>query len=323
MKIIAILVVRDEEDIIELTLTRFSEQFDSVYVYDTGSADTTYEIVQSIAKTKTNIVLVGNSNIFFSDAIRGTIWEITRKHLSDGDWFARVDADEIYHIAPKDFISSFTQPWETIVYCQYYDFQPTADELPFLSILPDLKAEERLRHYRVSPFQGEGRLFKYRSSMCWVPGENGPRDPGIIAANKIPVRHYPARSKQQLMKRVILRQIMFAENPGAWGKPKNHHWQLNFNEFLGQTNDPNLHFWKPDTIFPLANRKDHLPPTKRGWRAMLEVAFVKMLFIRLKDKLRALKQYPAWNPTLMNQQILQTIKSEYSNISQSVSENDN
>jgi hypothetical protein len=315
MKIIAICVLRDEEDIVDFTLSTFSRQFDEVHVFDTGSVDSTWERVLALAKKHQNIYPFEKRSLLFSDALRGVLWERIRNNLQDGDWFARVDADEVYHVAPKEFIGSLVETFAGQVFCHYYDFQPIPKELPSKTLVPDFSVETRLRHYRVSPGQGEPRFFKYRSSMIWSPGEFGPRDAGLIARRKIPVRHYPARSEEQLKKRAVLRWIMRKENASAWGSPAWHHWELSAEDFLGKLGDPGLLYLKPGEEIKAVERTDHIPNSQTKLNEWWQCFVHGSGLIRLKDHLRRWRRQPSWEPSLLPQAVADRVKTEYVQIS--------
>ena len=58
---------------------------------------------------------------------------------------------------------------------------------------------------------------------------------------------------------MALRQIMFSENPSAWGMPADHHWKLSWNQFLGRPDDQNLICWAVgEELLKSLNRSNHL-----------------------------------------------------------------
>ncbi len=89
------LPVRDEADIIAPCLENLLSWADAIYVYDTGSIDGTWEIIQNVASRDRRIHLLGHEDVYFNDTlVRGWMFEQARKNMRDGDWFLRVDADE-------------------------------------------------------------------------------------------------------------------------------------------------------------------------------------------------------------------------------------
>jgi hypothetical protein len=62
----ALLVVRDEVDIVEESLSHLSTWADAVYVFDTGSVDGTWESVQSVAEKNAKIHPIARKPVYFS-----------------------------------------------------------------------------------------------------------------------------------------------------------------------------------------------------------------------------------------------------------------
>jgi glycosyltransferase involved in cell wall biosynthesis len=130
MKFHALLPVRDEADIIAQCLQHLLTWADSVYIFDTGSVDNTWEIVQDFASRDKRVVPIRKEPVYYSETkLRGYMFHVARKQMRDGDWFLRVDADEFHHVLPPEFVKTYLQPHETIVYHQYYDFQLTESEV--------------------------------------------------------------------------------------------------------------------------------------------------------------------------------------------------
>src|SRR5579863_7006603 len=95
-----LLAVRDEADIIGQCLDHLLTWADAVYVFDTGSLDETWEIVQQFAAGDKRVVPLKKEVVFFSEKrVRGWIFEQARRQMREGDWFIRADADEFHHIA--------------------------------------------------------------------------------------------------------------------------------------------------------------------------------------------------------------------------------
>ncbi len=103
----ALLPVRDEADIIGQSLRHMLTWADAIYVFDTGSVDETWEIVQDFARKDRRVKPLRRDVVYFSDTVvRGWIFHQARKNMRNGDWFLRVDADEFYHIPPPEFVKT-------------------------------------------------------------------------------------------------------------------------------------------------------------------------------------------------------------------------
>ena len=103
MSIFSICCVRDENDIVAEALDAALSWSDKIFVFDNGSVDGTWETVQGIARKTSKIEIVGHDNRIFTDELRGEIFESHRSVASPGDWWCRLDSDEIYIDDPAQF----------------------------------------------------------------------------------------------------------------------------------------------------------------------------------------------------------------------------
>lgn len=274
MRFHCMLPVRDEADIIGQCLDHLLTWADAVYVYDTGSTDGTWDVVQEKAGRDERIHLLGREAVYFNDTlVRGWMFEQARKNMREGDWFLRVDADEFHHVPPPVFVKTRLRAHETIVYHQYYDFALRESEVtawtPGERRLP---VAERRRWYRPSVY-AEPRLCRYRESMRWPPHISFPFNAGFLAVERLPIRHYPHRDPQQLQARCELRAKMMADttNRSNWEQPENHHWsEQEWRKFVLPDNTPGLLYWEPGTPFPEIRQSNHLAsPFKRAMQRVL------------------------------------------------------
>lgn len=269
MRFHALLPVRDEADIIQQCLEQLLTWADGVYVFDTGSVDATWDIVQAIARQDKRIVPVAQDGVYFSETrLRGYLFHWARERMEHGDWFLRVDADEFHHIPPPDFVKTHVRPHETIVYHQYYDFQLTQAEVTAWEQTEnplqerDRPIEERRRYFKPSHYS-EPRLCRYRRTMQWPITCSFPINAGFLARERLPIRHYPHRDPVQLHRRCLLRAIMMADvtNRQNWAQPEQHHWSVgDWRQFIVSSDDPDLQYWEPGTQLPTYSLTNHLRP---------------------------------------------------------------
>ena len=104
MKIFSICCIRDESDIIRETLESALEWSDKIFVFDNGSVDGTWDVINDIARVRREIVLIGHDDRVFTEELRGEIFEDNRGIASPDDWWCRLDADEIYIDSPALFL---------------------------------------------------------------------------------------------------------------------------------------------------------------------------------------------------------------------------
>jgi glycosyltransferase involved in cell wall biosynthesis len=265
----ALLPVRDEADIISQCLQHALRWADAIYVFDTGSVDDTWEIVQEFASRDKRVVPMEKEPVFFSETrLRGYMFHVARRKMRDGDWFLRVDADEFHHIAPPEFVKNCMRKHETVAYHQYYDFRLLHLDVDAWNAGEETSKdrqrliEDRRRHYTVSEYS-EPRLCRYRSTMQWSPTVSFPFNAGYVACERLPIRHYPYRDPAQLERRCRLRAMMMAdeENRANWSRAELHHWaEREWKRFITPDDLPDLKYWKPGTELPLVRQTNHLKP---------------------------------------------------------------
>jgi glycosyltransferase involved in cell wall biosynthesis len=265
----ALLPVRDEADIIGQCLDHALRWADEVYVFDTGSVDNAWEIVQEFASRDKRVVPMRKEPVFFSEArLRGYMFHVARQNMRNGDWFLRIDADEFHHITPPQFVKDCMRKHETVAYHQYYDFCLLQSELDQWNrgeeTLKDRQRpiEDRRRHYTVSHYT-EPRLCRYRSTMQWPATVSFPFNAGYVARERLPIRHYPHRDPVQLQRRCKVRVIMMNDekNRANWSRPELHQWtERNWEKFITPDDLPGLKFWKSATELPLVPWTNHLKP---------------------------------------------------------------
>ena len=267
MRFIALLPVRDEADIIGPCLAHLLEWADAAYVFDTGSVDDTWEIVQSFAAKDRRVHPMRKDPVYFSETrLRSWMFQQARQEMRDGDWFLRVDADEFHHIPPPEFVKTRMRKQETIAYHQYYNFclleSEVADWDAGRETFEDRNRpiHERRRWYLPSVYS-EPRLCRYRGTMQWPPTVSFPFNAGFLARERLPIRHYPHRDPPQLERRCRLRAVMMAdqENRSNWTQPELHHWsQSEWRKFVTPNSQPELKHWHPDTDLREVHLTNHL-----------------------------------------------------------------
>ena len=291
MKFHALLPVRDEADIIEQCLDHLLTWADAVYVFDTGSVDDTWAIVQEVASSDARVTPMRKDAVYFSDVrLRGYMFNRARRHMEHGDWFLRVDADEFHHIPPPVFVEEHMRSHETIAYHQYYDFELTQQEVEAWErgeeTLADRQRpiEQRRRHFTISKYS-EPRLCRYRETMKWPLGCSFPINAGYVARKRLPIRHYPHRDPVQLDRRCRLRAIMMDRESAQqeWSNLEEHHWtESDWRSFVASATDPEVHYWEPGTELPDPRYANHLAP----WYKRIVQRIVHAAFLPVLDRMR-------------------------------------
>ncbi len=291
MRFHCLLPVRDEADIIGQCLSHLLTWADAIYVFDTGSIDQTWEIVQSFAAKDRRVVPLKKDPVYFSETrLRGWLFHQARQKMRTGDWFLRVDADEFHHISPAEFVQTRMQRHETIAYHHYYNFRLTQSEVKAWEAgresLADRQrpVEERRRWFTPSIYS-EPRLCRYRDTMQWPPTVSFPFNAGFLARERLPIRHYPHRDPPQLERRSRLRAMMLAdaENRTNWTRPELHHWtQREWRNLVTPDDLPGLKWWTPGTDLPAPHHTSHLPALPRRLAQRFAHAFCLPLLDRFR-----------------------------------------
>ncbi len=292
MKFHCLLPVRDEADIISQCLEKQLEWADHIYVYDTGSVDETWEIVQATAARDRRVIPLKRDPVYFSETrLRGWLFHQARQKMRNGDWFLRVDADEFHHIPPPEFVRTRLKKHETIVYHQYYNFvlrEPDVrDWEEGRETLADRSRpiEERRQWYETSVY-AEPRLCRYRDTMAWPPFVSFPYNAGYVARERLPIRHYPHRDPVQLERRCRLRAMMMAdaENRSNWSKPELHHWsEREWRRFITPVDAEGLCYWAPGSALPEVRQLNHLAAKPVRIVQRLAHAFLLPILDRTRD----------------------------------------
>jgi len=214
--------------------------------------------------------------------VRGWLFHQARQEMRTGDWFLRVDADEFHHIHPPEFVKTRLRPYETVVRHQYYNFCLTASEAKAWEegreTVTDRQRpiEERRRWYTPWDYS-EPRLCRYRESMRWPSAISFPFNAGYIARERLPIRHYPHRDPEQLVRRCRLRAVMLQDPaiaPGSFA-----HWRAEgWEQFVTPDELPGLQRWEPGAELREVRLTNHLsPPHKRAVQRLVHAAALPLL----------------------------------------------
>lgn len=248
----ALMLVRDEADVIDQCVDHLLGWAEGVYVLDTGSTDGTWEIINERALRERRIVAPTRTDELFQTGLRARLLETYRDRFRRGDWIARVDADEFYHTDPREFIRDRVRPHEGGVAMWQYLFVVTRGEARDWRRGRETLADRarpiefRRRHYLAHPFP-EKRLFRFRPSLRWCVDHPDPGNHGPMARERIQVRHYRFRDPPQIRARLRLRHAVAAEAARVGS-----HWA---SERLGACliadDHPDLRFWEPGAALPV------------------------------------------------------------------------
>jgi len=200
MKIYAVSVVKNEADIIRENLLHAAKWADKIVVFDNGSTDGTWEIINEI---KSNVIIPWKTEDKpFRDELRKEVFDYFRDELNDGDWVCvRLDADEFYMDNPREFLSKLPKMVQQ-VFGINMEYQFTEDNLKDND---ETFRFDKFKYLKIPTC--EQRFVKYRKKLHWLPHGSIPSHPGITSKKFIKFEHYQFRSKSQIQKRLSTRQL--------------------------------------------------------------------------------------------------------------------
>lgn len=208
MKIYALCLVKNEDDVVRESLLAATKWADKIFVYDNGSNDKTWDIVNELAKTNDHIVPWRQDTKHYKNNLFGDIFNGIREVAKDGDWFCyQFPADEFYIDNPKEFLAKVPKNYH-VVKCQSFNYQLTHEDLEEFEFKEgDVFDMSKIKYYR-GDTTTEKRFFKYRKGMEWPAGLGHPKHIGIIYPKKIRLKHFQYRSPHQIQLRLDTRRTL-------------------------------------------------------------------------------------------------------------------
>ncbi len=239
MKIHSICLVKNESDIITQTLRSAINWSDFIYVYDNGSTDGTWEKVIKLAKDHEQIIPYKQDSQPFADSLRSEPFNHYRTNSSEGDWWCKLDADEIYIDDPKLFLCKIPKRYDEI-WSASFEYYFTDKDLVLYNQDPllygdEIPVEEKCRYY-INDWS-ELRFFRDKKSLIWersLVRNEAPNPSGLSAVypKRIRLKHFQYRSPQQIQKRLDSR--IEAMQHGVFLHEKRIDWKGN----IGNVDNP-------------------------------------------------------------------------------------
>jgi hypothetical protein len=200
-------LVKNEGDIIAQSLTAAATWADSIYVYDNGSVDGTWEIVQSLAATHPQIIPYKREAKPYTQALRKDLFEVYRERGGDGDWWCMLDADEFFIDDPRSFLAAIPEPFDEVWSASFEYYFTDLDAERYAqdpsAYADDVPVEQKCRYYLNN--WSEPRFFRDSSRLKWFEG-GWPDRLGPAARRRSRLKHLQYRSPQQIQKRIESRR---------------------------------------------------------------------------------------------------------------------
>jgi glycosyltransferase involved in cell wall biosynthesis len=215
MKIHCLCIVKDEEDILGEVVQDASNWAENIFIADNGSEDGTLDVIRALKIRFPHVTFLDTLDEPFTNEIRGKMFNMV-KHVSQlGDWWCRLDADEIYIDNPRRFLGELPG-YVDVVINSAFNFYFTEKDLEKYDEDPEyflsLPVIERLRYYHNN--WSEYRFVKHTTSFDWPPSDRWPRNLYCRSRKRIRVRNYPYRSPGQIIKRLNVRRKAIDETHG-------------------------------------------------------------------------------------------------------------
>lgn len=220
MKIYAISVIKNEADVIAYNLEKASEWSEKIFVYDNGSTDETWDIVNDYAKNNAKIIPWKQDGKPFSEGLRGEVYNQFKRIAKKGDWWCcRLDADEFYIDNPLDFLTQVPKRYHYVCknsidyWLTFEDLEEGEFEFFFQDNI------HRIKYYNPTTWS-EPRFFRHRDRLKWNNKNGYPTNMGIVYPKKIMTKHYQYRSPSQIQKRLDTRRAARHQGFIGWNHAK-------------------------------------------------------------------------------------------------------
>jgi glycosyltransferase involved in cell wall biosynthesis len=227
--IFAMCLVKNEADIISQCLRAAATWCDRVIVYDNGSEDDTWSIVRELSKHLSCVIPFRRDHQPFSDSLRSEMFEAYRALSTEGDWWCRLDADEIYIDNPRLFLAqvpaSYNLVWSASFQYYFTEVDAARYQADPHAFEDHVNIEQRCRYYRND--WSEPRFFRYRKILKY-----GDRDWPVPLehpyAKRIRLKHYQYRSPRQITQRLLTRRTAMAS--GLFRHEMIPNWRYRINQ---------------------------------------------------------------------------------------------
>lgn len=262
MKIYGICLIKNEADIIEYCLHETSKWADKIIVYDNGSSDGSWEIVNRLSITNQKIIPWKQDSKPYHDGLRGEAFNAFKHELVKGDWWAIVDADEFFMKNPSEFLKkvpSYYHLIKTISY-EYLVTNEDVEEYLLVNHFPEDLAF--LKYYKPQAYS-ENRFMRHRKGLKWNPNERmkWPQYSGVVFPTHLPLKHYQYRSPEQIQKRLTVRKQATQDGYAYFRRDLKTDWKEIIkprNEVLLESNEMTYKTFKDVNVIPKYKQIIHI-----------------------------------------------------------------
>ncbi|MCF2950418.1 glycosyltransferase family 2 protein [Paraglaciecola aquimarina] len=258
MKLNAICIIKNEADIILETLENALNFCDTIYVFDNGSTDGSWELIQQKAASDSRVVITAHTDEIYRNQFRNRVYNMFHQQYSPSDWWYILDADELLVEDPRPMLCKAMQRNKTQMRVWQAQFYFTDKDLAVYDQEDkSLNVSERRRYYRIN--WREPRFFRNSPSQNWpeeISGKVPPFCQSLYHPSPI-CRHYAERTPEQIKMR---REIRLS-NPYSFLHVKNK----SDTDWLKQSKDCFYYQEGQKMKFPLMDRLTYYASQSRYW----------------------------------------------------------
>lgn len=254
MKIFALMLVKDEIDVIDAVIDHARGWADRIVVLDTGSSDGTWERLQAMDDGQ--VVAWMQTSEPYHDSQRADMMAHFRHEAETGDWWCKLDADEFFHDDPRAFLAGVPWPYHC-VFKRSIDYVLTPEDAETLPFEQGFTAVRPRMHHVLPVCHTEFRFFRHRHTLrwerpAWAPNNKGPKYP-----HPITVKHYQYRSPEQIQHRLDVRNAVRRDGAGELFKHvRQTHWREVLYDPQEVVIDTDLADFRE---LPLSSQRKHTP----------------------------------------------------------------
>lgn len=201
MSVVAVSMVKGEEDVIEATTRHMLTQVDHVIIADNMSDDGTRKILDQIASECDRLTVVDDFERGYYQSAKVTALG-RQAHVQFGaDWILPYDADE-FVFSPfgriGDILPTFGEQW-LVVEAQLFDHMCTGVDNPDV-----VDPVERMRWRRRAENPLRKVACRWREDLVIAQGNHSAHYDGgaTVYGAELVIRHFPYRSAEQMTRKV-------------------------------------------------------------------------------------------------------------------------
>jgi len=201
MKIYGSMCIKNESDIILATIKHVMTWCDILFLIDNNSSDSTVDIIRNLMhQYPGRIVFFGSVEMKFQEGLKSLPLNycLYSGEYDNPDWWAVLDADEIYAEDPRIFLNDIPK---------YYGRIAT-NTVEFIGLKKNSEPLNPLSYYEYIPIEwSETRFFRVTKRLKWYNFRlNTPQDARAVYPSRIKMYHFPYRTPQQIDKRIKSRK---------------------------------------------------------------------------------------------------------------------